>query len=273
MRFAETLLMNVAVGLQPTFVAVASAVIVGVGVAKTTNVSAPLLFIERICCVTVGFVASGPVSGWLSDKYGTRLFAGTGLLIVAATFIGLLLLPVDFSYAPFAILTFLNGVGSGMFASPNTAQIMNAVPAEDRGAAAGMRGTFFNAGSSLSIGVFFSLMIIGLASTLPTTLTGGLQAHGVPAATAQQIGQLPPVGSLFAAFLGYNPVAELLGPTGALQQLPRQQATTLTGTTFFPQLISGPFHDGLVVVFVAATVMMLIGAMASFATGREDKVA
>ena len=144
--------------------------------------------------LTVGFVASGPVSGWLSDKYGTRLFAGTGLLIVAATFIGLLVLPVDFGYGPFAILTFLNGVGSGMFASPNTAQIMNAVPAEDRGAAAGMRGTFFNAGSSLSIGVFFSLMIIGLAAHLPTTLTSGLQAHGVPNQVAQQIGQLPPGG-------------------------------------------------------------------------------
>jgi MFS family permease len=219
--------------------------------------------------LTVGFVASGPVSGWLSDRYGSRLFAGTGLLVVAATFVGLLLLPVDFGYLPFAVLTFLNGVGSGMFASPNTAQIMNAVPPQDRGAAAGMRGTFFNAGSSLSIGVFFSLMIIGLASRLPTTLTGGLEAHGVPAATAQQIGQLPPVGSLFAAFLGYNPIAELLGPTGALQHLSHQQAATLTGTTFFPQLISGPFHDGLVVVFVAATVMMLIGAVASFATGRE----
>jgi MFS family permease len=220
--------------------------------------------------LTVGFVASGPVSGWLSDRYGARLFAGTGLLIVAATFVGLLLLPVDFDYLPFAILTFLNGVGSGMFASPNTAQIMNAVPAEDRGAAAGMRGTFFNAGSSLSIGVFFSLMIIGLAAHLPTTLTSGLQAHGVPHQVAQQIGQLPPVGSLFAAFLGYNPIAELLGPTGALQQLPQQQASTLTGTAFFPQLISGPFHDGLVVVFVAATVMMLIGAVASFATGRDE---
>jgi hypothetical protein len=133
-----------------------------------------------------------------------------------------------------------------------------------------MRGTFFNAGSSLSIGVFFSLMIIGLAATLPMTLTSGLQAHGVPNQVAQQIGQLPPVGSLFAAFLGYNPIAELLGPTGALQHLPQQQASTLTGTTFFPQLISGPFHDGLVVVFVAATVMMLIGAVASFATGREE---
>src|SRR4051812_16698657 len=221
--------------------------------------------------LTVGFVASGPVSGWLSDKYGTRLFAGSGLLIVAATFIGLLLIPVDFGYVPFALLTFLNGVGSGMFASPNTAQIMNAVPAKDRGAAAGMRGTFFNAGSSLSIGVFFSLMVIGLAATLPTTLTSGLQAHGVAAPVAQQIGQLPPVGSLFAAFLGYNPVAELLGPTGALQQLPPGQAATLTGNTFFPQLISGPFHDGLVVASAVPPAMMVIAAIASFATGREEK--
>jgi MFS family permease len=221
--------------------------------------------------LTVGFVSSGPVSGWLSDRYGSRLFAGTGLLLVAATFVGLLLIPVDFGYLPFAMLTLLNGVGSGMFASPNTAQIMNAVPAQERGAAAGMRGTFFNAGSSLSIGVFFSLMIVGLAATLPTTLTSGLQAHGVPGAVAQQVGQLPPVGSLFAAFLGYNPIAQLLGPAGVLQQLPPGQAATLTGNTFFPQLMSGPFHDGLVVVFVAATAMMLVGAVASFATGREDK--
>jgi MFS family permease len=221
----------------------------------------------------VGFVAAGPVSGWLSDRYGSRLFAGVGLLVTAATFVGLLLIPVDFGYLPFAALTFLNGVGSGMFASPNTAQIMNAVPAGERGAAAGMRGTFFNAGSSLSIGVFFSLMVVGLAATLPTTLTGGLEAHGVPAATAEQIGQLPPVGSLFAAFLGYNPVAELLGPTGTLQQLPAGESATLTGTSFFPQLISGPFHDGLVVVFLAAAAMMLVGAVASFATGREQQPA
>jgi MFS family permease len=220
--------------------------------------------------LTIGFVASGPVSGWLSDRHGSRLFAGTGLLLVAATFVGLLLIPVDFGYLPFAVLTFLNGVGSGMFASPNTAQIMDAVPPQERGAAAGMRGTFFNAGSSLSIAVFFSLMIAGLASTLPTTLTSGLRAHGVPAAVAEQIGQLPPVGSLFAAFLGYNPIAQLLGPTGVLHSLPKGQAATLTGNAFFPQLISGPFHDGLVVVFVTATVMMLVGAIASFATGREE---
>src|SRR5690349_3135376 len=134
--------------------------------------------------LTVGFIASGPLSGALSDRFGSRLFAGGGLLLTALTFVGLLLLPVDFSYLPFAVLTFLNGVGSGMFASPNTAAIMNSVPATDRGAAAGMRGTFFNAGSSLSIGVFFSLMIVGLASSLPTTLSAGLQAHSVPADVA-----------------------------------------------------------------------------------------
>jgi MFS family permease len=217
--------------------------------------------------LTVGFIAAGPLSGYLSDRHGARLFAGGGLLLVAVTFVGLLLIPVDFGYLPFAVLTFLNGVGSGMFASPNTAAVMNAVPADQRGAAAGMRGTFFNAGSSLSIGVFFSLMIAGLASSLPSTLTGGLEAHHVPAAVAQQVGALPPVGSLFAAFLGYNPIASLLGPSGVLGHLSKQDAATLTGTTFFPHLISGPFHDGLVVVFVAATAMTLVASLASFLTG------
>ena len=217
--------------------------------------------------LTVGFIVSGPLSGALSDRFGSRLFAGGGLLLTAATFVGLLLLPVDFGYWPFAVLTFLNGVGSGMFASPNTAAIMNSVPAAERGAAAGMRGTFFNAGSSLSIGVFFSLMIVGLAAHLPATLDSGLRAHGVPADVAHGVAGLPPVGSLFAAFLGYNPIASLLEPTGVLRSLPPADSHALTGTTFFPHLISGPFHDGLVVVFVAATVMMLIGAAASFLTG------
>jgi len=222
--------------------------------------------------LTVGFIAAGPLSGWLSDRHGARLLAGGGLLLTGATFVGLLLIPVDFDYLPFAALTFLNGVGSGMFASPNTAAIMNAVPAAERGAAAGMRGTFFNAGSSLSIGVFFSLMVAGLAGTLPSTLSGGLRAHGVSAAVATQVGGLPPVGSLFAAFLGYNPIASLLGPTGELARVPASDAAALTGNTFFPQLISGPFHSGLVVVFLAAAVMMLIAAVASFLTSPARRV-
>jgi MFS family permease len=217
--------------------------------------------------LTVGFLVSGPISGILSDRFGHRPFAVGGQVVIAASFIGLLLIPVDFPYWLFALLIAVNGIGSGIFSSPNTAALMNAVPASQRGAAAGMRGTFFNSGSALSIGIFFSLMIIGLASTLPTTLTNGLEAQGVPASVAAGISALPPVGSLFAAFLGYNPLAELLGPSGVLNSLPAGNAATLTGKQFFPQLISGPFHHGLVVVFVAATVMSVVGAMASLWDG------
>jgi hypothetical protein len=184
-------------------------------------------------------------------------------LIVAATFVGLLLLPVNFPYWAFALLITINGIGSGLFSSPNTSAVMGAVPADQRGVAAGMRGTFFNSGSALSIGIFFSLMIVGLAATLPTTLTSGLVAQGVPSGVAHQVGNLPPVGSLFAAFLGFNPLAQLLGPSGVLHQLPAANAANLTGKSFFPHLISGPFHHGLIVVFVAAAIMMIISAAAS----------
>jgi len=175
---------------------------------------------------------------------------------------------VNFPYWLFALLVALNGVGSGLFSSPNTAAIMSSVPANQRGAASGMRGTFFNAGSALSIGVFFSLMIAGLASTLPDALNSGLRAQGVPADVAGQVAGLPPVGSLFAAFLGYNPIGALLGPSGVLDQ-PGVNAKVLTGQDFFPQLISGPFHSGLIVVFVAAAVMMVIGAAASLFRGKR----
>jgi hypothetical protein len=166
------------------------------------------------------------------------------------------------------LLVFLNGLGGGIFTAPNTAAIMSSVPASQRGAASGVRATFFNAGSSLSIGVFFSLMIIGLANTLPSAMSTGLQAQGVSASVAHDVANLPPVGSLFAAFLGYNPIAELLGPSGAPQD-PGVNVDVLTGKTFFPQLITEPFHSGLTVVFLAAAVMMLLGAVASlFNAGR-----
>jgi MFS family permease len=213
--------------------------------------------------LTIGFLVAGPLSGYLSDRWGHRWFSVGGLVIVGATFIGLMLLPVDFPYWLFALLIVINGIGSGLFSSPNTSAVMGSVPADQRGVAAGMRGTFFNSGSALSIGVFFSLMIVGLASTLPMTLTSGLMAQGVPGTIAHQVGNLPPVGSLFAAFLGFNPLAELLGPSGVLNHLPKANAANLTGKEFFPHLISGPFHHGLVVVFVAAAIMMLVGAFAS----------
>ncbi len=211
---------------------------------------------------TVGFLVAAPVAGTLSDRFGARPLAVGGMLLMAVTFVALLLIPVNFEYWEFALLVFLNGVGGGIFTAPNTAAIMSSVPAEQRGAASGVRSTFFNAGSSLSIGIFFSLMVVGLAGTLPAALSSGLQQQGVSADVAQQVAELPPVGSLFAAFLGYNPVGELLAPFHALQQ-PGVNAATLTGQSFFPQLITEPFHSGLVVVFGAAAIMMLLGAVAS----------
>jgi MFS family permease len=218
--------------------------------------------------MTAGFLIAGPVAGSLADRMGARPYTVAGMLLMAASFVALTLIPVDFNYWVFAALVFLNGLGGGIFTAPNTAAIMSSVPSEERGAASGVRATFFNAGSSLSIGIFFSLMIIGLAHTMPTALNAGLQQQGVAPAVAQDVANLPPVGSLFAAFLGYNPIGELLAPSGALQQ-PGVNAGVLTGQDFFPQLISGPFHTGLVVVFGAATVMMLIGLIASlFNPGR-----
>jgi MFS family permease len=218
--------------------------------------------------MTAGFLIAGPLAGSLADRFGARPFTVSGMLLMAVTFIALVLIPVNFNYWLFALLVFGNGLGGGIFTAPNTAAIMSSVPAEERGAASGVRATFFNAGSSLSIGIFFSLMIIGLANTLPSTLSTGLQQQGVSASVSHEVANLPPVGSLFAAFLGYNPIGELLGPSHALQQ-PGVNADLLTGKEFFPQLISGPFHAGLTVVFVAATIMMLLGALASvFNPGR-----
>ena len=217
---------------------------------------------------TFGFLVSAPFAGWLSDRIGARPLTVGGMLLMAASFIALLLIPVNFEYWLFALLVFLNGVGGGFFTAPNTAAIMSSVPADQRGAASGVRSTFFNAGNSLSIGIFFSLMIVGLANTLPDAMSNGLRAQGVSTDVANQVASLPPVGSLFAAFLGYNPIAELLGPSGALDA-PGVNADVLTGKTFFPQLITEPFHSGLTVVFIAAAAMMVIGAVASlFNPGR-----
>ncbi|ABM11564.1 MULTISPECIES: MFS transporter [Mycolicibacterium] len=222
--------------------------------------------------ITVGFLLAGPIAGWLSDRYGARPLTVGGMLLMAGSFIALVMIPVDFDYWVFAVLIFLNGVGGGIFTAPNTAAIMSSVPPSERGAASGVRATFFNAGSSLSIGIFFSLMVVGLANTLPGALSSGLQEQGVSADVAQQVADLPPVGSLFAAFLGYNPIAELLEPYHALQQ-PGVNAEVLTGQTFFPHLIIEPFHSGLVVVFVAAAIMMVIGMIASmFNPGRYAEV-
>ena len=222
--------------------------------------------------LTFGFLVAGPTSGTLSDRFGQRVFASTGLLVAVATFLGLMALPVNFSYPAFAALLFLNGVGQGMFSAPNTSAIMSSVPPEQRGVASGMRSTFQNSGNALSIGVFFSLMISGLAGSLPHTLSSGLQAQGVPADTAAGVAGLPPVSTLFATFLGENPIGHLLAPTGVLNTLHTSQVGVLTGTRFFPELVSGPFHQSLVTVFTAAAVMAAISAVCSLLRGKRRQL-
>jgi MFS family permease len=220
--------------------------------------------------LTAGILVSGPLSGLLSDRFGSRGIATAGMAVFGASFAGLSLLPVDFSYWSFALLTAVNGIGSGMFAAPNSSSIMGSVPARQRGAASGMRSTFQNSGTALSIGVFFSLMITGLASSLPKTLTAGLQQQGVPHAIAHQIGALPPVSSLFAAVLGVNPVQHLLALAGVLSSLPAANQRVLTGRAFFPHLISGPFHQGLSVVFAVAIALAVLAALASLLRGSRS---
>jgi MFS family permease len=215
--------------------------------------------------LTVGFLIAGPVSGFLSDRFGARPFATGGMIVAAASFWLLEQLPVNFTYWQFAVILLINGVGMGLFAAPNRAGIMNSLPPEQRGVGAGMSATFQNSAMVLSIGIFFSLIILGLAGTLPHTLTQGLVAQGVPHAAAARIGALPPVSIMFAALLGYNPVQTLLGH--ALTKLPASHVAFLTGHRFFPSLISAPFEHGLRIAFDFAIVACLIAAMASLLRG------
>jgi MFS family permease len=216
--------------------------------------------------LTLGMLLAGPTSGVLSDRFGARPFATAGMVGAAVSFVLLWLLPTDFAYPLFALVLLFNGISMGMFASPNRAAVMNSLPPGDRGAGGGMNQTFQNSAQVLSVGVFFSLMIAGLAGSLPHTLSAGLHAHGVPLAAAHRIGQAPPVSVLFAAFLGYNPIQHLAGP-GVLGHLGAHSQAILTGRSFFPQLISGPFRSGLHAAFAFAIAACLVAAVASLMRG------
>ncbi|MDX6657468.1 MAG: hypothetical protein QOH62_2261 [Solirubrobacteraceae bacterium] len=216
--------------------------------------------------LTVGMLLAGPLSGYLSDRFGARPFATTGMVLTACGFGLLMLLPTNFSYSVFGAILFLLGAAMGMFASPNRAAVMNSLPRAHRGVGGAMNQTFQNSAQVVSIGIFFTLMIIGLSSTLPHTLSTGLQAHGVDAATAHRVAGLPPVSILFAAFLGYNPIQHLLGPH-ALAALSAHDQAALTGSSFFPHLISAPFRSGLHATFTFAIVACLVAAGASLLRG------
>jgi MFS family permease len=216
--------------------------------------------------LTVGMLIAGPTSGYLSDRFGARPFSTGGMLGSALSFALLSLLPIDFPFASFAAVLFLMGVSMGLFASPNRAAVMSSLPAEDRGAGGGMNQTFQNSAQVLSVGVFFTLMVLGLASSLPHTLAVGLQAHGISPATAHGVAHVPPVSVLFAAFLGYNPVEHLVG-AHVLASVSADNHAALTGRSFFPQLISGPFRTGLHEAFLFAILACLIAAAASLMRG------
>ncbi|TAN27008.1 MAG: MFS transporter [Actinomycetota bacterium] len=215
--------------------------------------------------MTLGFLIAGPVSGRMSDKFGSRIFATGGMALSAVSFFLLTLLPINFSYIWFALLLLLNGLAMGMFSSPNWAGIMNSLPPTQRGAGAGMVATFQNSAMVLSIGVFFTLIITGLASSLPSAVFGGLVQQGVPAGVAGTISHLPPTATLFSAFLGYNPMKTLLGP--ALGHLPAARAAYLTGKSFFPHLIASAFSKGLDQAFYFAFAASVIAGIASALRG------
>ena len=210
----------------------------------------------------VGFIIMGPISGILSDRFGARRFAVLGLLLNAVGFVGLITLPANFSYPWFAFWLVVLGIGQGLFAAPNTTAVMNSVPAEHRGVSSGMRATFMNAASLMSIGIFFSIVTFGLAAALPGSLFQGLTHAGLPAQAASAVSHLPPTAALFAAFLGYNPLGTLL-PHAVLAQLPLASQLSLLSKQFFPSLIAHPFITGMRGVFIFSAVLCVAGAVAS----------
>jgi MFS family permease len=218
--------------------------------------------------LTAGFLIAGPISGALSDRFGSRPFATGGMLLAAASFVLLESLPINFSYWAFALLLLMNGLAMGAFASPNRAGVMNSLPPQDRGAGAGMNATFQNSAQVLSIGIFFTLVIVGLSGTLGTSLSHGLISEGIKPNVAEGVGNLPPVSTLFAAFLGYNPLAHLL-PAHVLASLHPAQRAVVVGRSFFPQLIAKPFSAGLHAAFDFAALGCLIAAAASWSRGKR----
>ncbi|HET6914968.1 MAG TPA: MFS transporter, partial [Acidimicrobiales bacterium] len=217
--------------------------------------------------LTVGFLAVGPVSGILSDRFGARPFATAGLAVSAAAFLLMNMLPIDFGYPAFAALILTWALGTGLFMSPNQAGVMNSLPPDQRGAGAGMLATFQNSAQVLSMGAFFTVITLGLAASLPSHLYSGLVAQGVPAGAAKAVAGLPPIGTLFAAFLGYNAIQIELGHSGALAGLPHAKAAYLTGRQFFPRLISAPFANGLHLALLFAAGVTIAAAVASLLRG------
>ena len=220
--------------------------------------------------LTIGLIVMAPIAGILSDKYGPRWIATGGMLLVAFSFLLLALLPYDFQYWEFAIALLIMGIGNGMFASPNSSSIMSSVPPEERGVASGMMSTMMNTAFSVSMVLFFTIVIVGLTNTFPGAMANSLSSIGA-VKLAPILGAIPPTGALFAAFLGYNPVTAILGslPTTVLSTIPQQTITALTSSTWFPQTLSDAFMPSLRLSFYVGAILTVIAAILSAMRGER----
>jgi len=217
----------------------------------------------------VGFVVMGPLSGRLFDRRGAKGLATLGMLITAATFFLLSILPYNFVFWQFALILFVMGLGGGLFASPNTVSIMNSVPPQHRGAASGMRATLQNVGQTISIAVFFTIILSALSSSLPSALGKATQSAGAPQ-LAPVFTNIPPTGALFAAFLGYNPVGSILNMpqlTQLVASIPQAVQAYLTSQTFFPNAIAPAFMSALQEAFYIGVVLSVVAAVTSLLRG------
>ncbi|MCQ8187137.1 MFS transporter [Streptomyces sp. RCU064] len=238
---------------------------IGVDPLRPGNTSLLLWLIMSYMVVTAVLVVS---FGRLGDMFGRVRMYNLGFAVFTVFSV---LLSVTWMHGTSAALWLigmrvLQGVGGAMLMANSNAILTDAFPADQRGVGAGISTTFQNSATVLSIGIFFSLMIAGLAGSLPGALTHGLTAEGVPAGAAARVAALPPVGVLFASLLGYNPVKTLLGPQ-VLDRLPAHHAGYLTGRGFFPVLISPPFSQGLSAAFDFAIAACLVAAVASLLRG------
>jgi MFS family permease len=220
--------------------------------------------------MTAGFILMGPLSGWLSDRYGARGFSTLGMLVSAVVFLALTTFPYNFDYVSFALALFVMGLAMGMFASPNTASIMNSVPPESRGSAAGMRSTLQNSGSTIGLSLLFTITLVALSGSLPHSVNAALVNAGAPQ-LASVFDQIPPTTALFAAFLGYNPMQTVLSqlPSSITGSLSSQTRTILTGMKWFPEAIAPAFMSSLTVAFYFNALLALLAAGASALRGKR----
>ncbi len=208
----------------------------------------------------------GPLGGKLSDKHGSRGIATLGLFIAAFALIMLVTLPYDFIYIEMAVLLFIFGSGMGLFMAPNTSAVMSSVPPESRGSASGMLTTMRNVGTTASMGIFFTILILGLTSILPGTIFSGLTTAGLGSSLSKTISsQIPPTDAIFSALLGISPMKEIVSllPSSVSSGIPTSVISTITARTWFPGVFAPAFMSSLRIVFYSAFAITLTGAALS----------